>query len=811
MAENVPTETEKGKCPRCGRRVASEKRAGSLTSYLFRAFDCTCDQSISRASDGRAKAEAVEDDIDFCPICGLQIVAKSRNGSLTGFLFQSTRCQCPADQSFAPGGMNEKFWKLKKTGASTIFISSDHLGEDPDNSSIGLAAGAIIGGVYQIEDLIGRGGMGEVYRAIHQALDKQCALKVIPPEQVTEIGWRRFQLEAKAVAKLDHINLVRVTDLGIHDGCLPYFAMEYIEGNNLADLLAAYGPMPLEMVLEVFMQVCDGVEFAHRNGILHRDLKPANIMLTSEGSGKKLVKILDFGLVKLTRQDRNRQSLTSVGDVFGSPFYMSPEQCNGEKIDNRADIYSIGCTMFECLTGRPPFVGWGPSSILISHVESEPPSLESVTGPGKFPNAMEVVVAKLLRKNPVERYQNLSQLRADLALVGAGKDVLPVYQSRSHLAAAMEEKESRQSGRTSQKNFRTMLTVVTAALVATAIVTIGGVGLYRFMTPKKNTINFGEKTSSVSAISREDIETAVTKRASGWDGKPFVRGIVEHNGVLCRHWYYPINLEPPFALREDSTGITHDLHGDVYMPVSERVWLVVKLPLCINPLLLEGLEENAFDGVDSTGPGINVDFVLNGAGELTDYKSVIRAMMGNSTWTNSDCKRSLMAINSSDHATELRLYAPYDGDTLKHLEQMKHMKHFLLKFAQPSPPVLDCLAGFKEAADLIDLDVETGADQSNHLSALEGCSKLKILTLDRLACTKKQTAILAKLAALETLNVPDLAYRPDLAQDLKKIKTLKNLQFTRKGSWNEAKCSGLATALSGIHVTCDLPGSKAVK
>ncbi len=202
-----------------------------------------------------------------------------------------------------------------------------------------------------------------MYLARHTALGKKCALKVIPPDHVTEIGWQRCQLEARAVAKLDHKNLVRVTDLGIHEGCFPYYAMDCVEGKNLAELLTEQGPMPHTTVLEVFMQVCDGVECAHHSGILHRDLKPANIMLVTGKGAIKQAKILDFGLAKLTRPDRLGQSLTAMGDIFGSPFYMSP-----------------------------------------------------------FPASLEIVVAKLLRKNPVERYQTISELRIDLEKVAKGED-----------------------------------------------------------------------------------------------------------------------------------------------------------------------------------------------------------------------------------------------------------------------------------------------------------------------------------------------------------------------------------------------------
>jgi serine/threonine protein kinase len=337
--------------------------------------------------------------------------------------------------------MSARFWKLKEAGSGTVFIATRGEDDKRKSNSINLARGAIIGGAYRIIELIGRGGMGEVYLARHETLGKKCALKVIPPEQVTEAGWQRFQLEAKAVAKLEHLNLVRVTDLGIHQGCLPFYAMDFVEGKTLAELLVESGPMPLTVILDLFIQVCDGVDCAHRSGILHRDLKPANIMVQQTKTGQRIAKILDFGLAKLTSHDRTKQSLTAVGDIFGSPFYMSPEQCNGDKLDRRSDIYSIGCTMFECLTGQPPFTGHLASAVIFSHMEADPPSLESIVGQGRLPASLEIVMAKLLRKNPVERYQSLLELRGDMERVVRKEEVQPFYVSRGGNSQDLAEGE----------------------------------------------------------------------------------------------------------------------------------------------------------------------------------------------------------------------------------------------------------------------------------------------------------------------------------------------------------------------------------
>ncbi len=348
-----------------------------------------------------------------CPTCGKRAVPDARAEAMATNFPAPIECTCakPFDAQ-----MSLRFNQLKESGKGTIFITRD---SSPGSAAapapaVGLLAGATIGGVYQIEKLIGRGGMGEVYLAEHATLGKKCALKVIPPDQVTDVSWKRFQLEAKTVARLEHVNLVRVTDLGIHEGCLPFYAMEYLKGKNLAEMLHEFGPMPLNEALEVFLQVCDGVECAHQHGVLHRDLKPANIMLTRSGSGQLVVKVLDFGLAKLTKHDRFRQSLTTVGDVFGSPSYMSPEHCGGEELDIRSDIYSIGCTLFEALAGRPPFHSNVPGAVFFGHLESKAPTLNSVANEEKFSPAMEAIVARLLLKDPGQRYQSMAALKADL-------------------------------------------------------------------------------------------------------------------------------------------------------------------------------------------------------------------------------------------------------------------------------------------------------------------------------------------------------------------------------------------------------------
>ncbi len=505
-AQNTSGEKPDLICSRCARHVATDSNKGSLTNYLFQGKFCACDkppdhsatnffhkvrQKFRRQSQSQQNLDLtvtkpaqphtdVADYVDFCPRCGLTLL-ESPPGSMTGYLFQDTRCKCPPDPVFSPGSMTSVLFKLKQIDGGQTFDTSLNLA---DINAINLKNGAIIGGAYRIEKLIGQGGMGEVYLAYQASLDRRCALKIMAPEQVTELGWKRFQQEARAISKLDHLNVVKVTDLGIHENCLPFYAMEYVEGANLDEVLHRYGPMPLKKALYIFKQICDGVDFAHRNGIIHRDLKPANIMVANLTSPSPTVKILDFGLAKLTQADRHKQSLTSSGDVFGSPFYMSPEQCSGERTDKRSDIYSIGCTLFEVLTGRPPFVAKQSSAIILQHIEIEPPQLTATVSllgqnatPESMPESMNIVMNKLLRKNPAERYQTANELKNDLERVERGEKILPHFVLRNSAIplAALSSQPRDHSQNNETSNFQRpqiLLAIIcaTAALIAVPLI-----------------------------------------------------------------------------------------------------------------------------------------------------------------------------------------------------------------------------------------------------------------------------------------------------------------------------------------------------
>ncbi len=268
-------------------------------------------------------------------------------------------------------------------------------------------------GDFEVERLLGRGGMGEVYVARQISLNRQVALKVLRPDMLAkENNLKRFEAEATAVAKLNHPNIVHIYTLGgIED--TRFIAMEFVQGTNLRDYIAKKGPLDLALAFSIMKQATVGVGAAGEIGLVHRDIKPENILLTKKGQ----VKIADFGLCRDT--DANQVHLTQPGVAMGTPLYMSPEQAQGHPTDHRSDLYSLGVTFYHMLAGQPPFKGDSPLAIAVRHIKDTPVRL-SVHRP-EIPPELDRLVMKLLEKDPKDRYQSAAEMLRDLARV---KEVL---------------------------------------------------------------------------------------------------------------------------------------------------------------------------------------------------------------------------------------------------------------------------------------------------------------------------------------------------------------------------------------------------
>ncbi|MGD9683583.1 MAG: protein kinase [Candidatus Obscuribacterales bacterium] len=269
--------------------------------------------------------------------------------------------------------------------------------------------GTTVGGHYEILSVLGKGGMSTVYKARHILLDRIVAIKFVLPKLVHDEKtiWR-FQQEAKAATSLQHPNICGVKEFGLDERGCPFLVMDLIDGQTLKELIGKR--LAEKRIIELARQICAGLEYAHAQGVIHRDLKPENIVVTRDKSGSEEVKILDFGIAKLLRDDEEGPNLTKTGDIFGTPTYMSPEQCLGKRVDRRSDIYSLGCLLYEMAAGKPPFASESSLEMLMLHVNESPPPLEKLA----VTTDMEKIIYCCLRKDPDERYQSIKDLASDL-------------------------------------------------------------------------------------------------------------------------------------------------------------------------------------------------------------------------------------------------------------------------------------------------------------------------------------------------------------------------------------------------------------
>ncbi|MDT0316803.1 serine/threonine-protein kinase [Streptomyces millisiae] len=285
-----------------------------------------------------------------------------------------------------------------------------------------MAERALIHGRYQLLELIGRGGMGEVWRARDEALDRRVAVKCLKPlggrqdeEPFLRVLRERFRREARVAASLQHRGVTVVHDFGESEGVL-YLVMELLEGRNLSELLTERaGPLPVEVIVDVADQVAAALAHTHGQGIIHRDLKPANIMRLTDGT----VKICDFGIARIAQDIGLTSKLTSAGMAMGTPHYMSPEQIAGAGVDHRSDLYSLGCVLYEIATGAPPFDLGDPWAVLIGHRDT-PPTPPRHHRP-ELPVELERFILRLLAKDPADRPEDAAAI-AHRLVVGRTAD-----------------------------------------------------------------------------------------------------------------------------------------------------------------------------------------------------------------------------------------------------------------------------------------------------------------------------------------------------------------------------------------------------
>lgn len=282
----------------------------------------------------------------------------------------------------------------------------------------------LLGGRYEVRSLIGRGGMAQVHLGRDTRLSRLVAIKILRVDLARDAVFQtRFRREAQAAASLNHPNIVAVYDTGEEpvkgaDGkvvSVPYIVMEYVEGHTVKELLADSTPVPIPEAVEITSGVLSALQYAHSSGLVHRDIKPGNVMLTNSGK----VKVMDFGIARALAD--SQATMTAANAVIGTAQYLSPEQARGEVVDERSDIYSAGCLLFELLTGQAPFNGENAVSLAYQHVSEAPPVPSSIAS--DVPQELDRVTLKALAKNPADRYASAADMEVDLVRASEGMPI----------------------------------------------------------------------------------------------------------------------------------------------------------------------------------------------------------------------------------------------------------------------------------------------------------------------------------------------------------------------------------------------------
>lgn len=370
----------------------------------------------------------------ICPNDGTRLVAptpdkKKKNGSSanTKNLKVNRLVGEPADSiptalsagSLMAQALSEELLSPEDMKTRACVFETQQQGEEPATfaqEAALRAIGTIVNDQYKIMSAIGYGGMSIVFKAKDLKLGKFVAVKMLLPHLMLQShSMQRFHQEAQSASALNHRNVVAIHNYGETESGQPFLVMDLIEGVSLSDEIKKHGHLPVDRALNIFIQLTSALAHAHQNGVIHRDLKPSNVLLTEENEETDVCKIVDFGIAKLLpHEGRDAVSLTQTGDVFGSPLYMSPEQCKGEKLDHKADVYSMGCLMYETLSGTTPHSGNNMLEVLYRHMNEVPKDFKSLKLGIVVPQRLEAAIFKALAKDPANRHVNMQTLHDEL-------------------------------------------------------------------------------------------------------------------------------------------------------------------------------------------------------------------------------------------------------------------------------------------------------------------------------------------------------------------------------------------------------------
>ena len=653
-----------------------------------------------------------------------------------------------------------------------------------------FAPGQILEGKYKIVSLLGKGGMGSVYRVHQLFLNKELAIKILDSQGISDdVKMRRFQLEAKAAYSLSHPNLVKVHDFGLLNNGQPYLVMDLVEGVTLADYIKEHGPLAPDQAKLLLAQVCLGLSYAHQQSVIHRDIKPSNIMLVNDlplGAAAS-VKIVDFGIAKLISEEGGEiQALTRTGELFGSPLYMSPEQCSGHAVDHRSDIYSLGCVLFEALTGTPPHVGPNPLRTMMLHQTELAPLLKEASLGKEFPQILEQIVRKMLHKSPFERYQNLGLVALDLSSACADGEQAAGLKSAPKGPRKVSKVIKMKSG---QFYALLLITVLLTFLVTVLFSHVWSRPLSHNLkapsTAKKPTLQESVNLSAdVEAFTHGYAQEFKLVKVFFDRAAPITSCIETHDGVTMRRFVFP---DCAIGRLSNRSIATPSMGRIPYCKWEARgvVWVPTGIPLTLEvdgrsypqtleiPSIVEKIDAKEFSDLVITGTLIN-GILDRQPPCISQPESVARILRSAGNWSNlhsltlqslPENKAALAALNNLKHLRSLELTEPQVDaaelakqpfidrlerltlckftvdDFVRHLSGATNLQTLGLDYTSISPAMV---AKLSRCSHLLNLELKEETIDDGTIKAIAQLKGLRGLFIQGTTLSPKQIRILTQ-------------------------------------------------------------------
>lgn len=620
---------------------------------------------------------------------------------------------------------------------------------------------------YQVVTTIGQGGMGKVYLVVDLEKNRQVALKTLERDLNDQAAWGRFEREARNASRLNHPNIARIYDFGKLNGDVPYLVMELINGQTLHERIRSRGPLSEEEVLTVFLAMASALQHAHLMDTLHRDIKPANIIVITDRVGKIVdAKLIDFGLAKCFAEDEFAQSLTATGELIGSPFYMSPEHWNSQALGPGSDIYSLGISLFEALTGKVPFSGENPFATAISHNTDPLPRLADFTAALIDDSDWQIVLDKMLAKSIDDRYRSAAQFAHDLHCIANGEDVNP----------QIEELFDEEPAKSTKLN-SLLLIIGASALFLLLTCVVSMIFFASAKAPKNRPIRPAfERLPSHSENANEKVPNFNVYR----DSQRHIFEFPETNKIGF------VSVEKP-SFDQAATGTIEVKHGERFMFRPSDLFLMHPEmfrrfgPYDINGLFLQGV------------PAVVNDQVLTNIRHLTGLRHLI---VRNSTIT----AKAVDTFNCFPELDTLTLVdTEVTGPSLAHLNRLKKLDSLTANDARIPTPYLVKLAGSTKlhqlsvkSVDLTDDDLKLVAQIPNlkelainsnpkvtpkGLTYLLKCKKLKRLQIKHMGPLPGAAAIFGQLKSLKTLTIDTALVSPQELEVLRRELPSCNIDF----------------------------------